>query len=166
MKNIVLIGMPGAGKSTLGVLLAKALGYSFVDTDIVIQQREKRLLQDIIDNDGIETFLEKEEAAILSVVTEGTVIATGGSAVYSEKAMSALKENSTVVYIDVDYHELKHRLTDISTRGIVLKDKISFYDVYLERTPIYEKYSDITVYCSGKSVEKCVNEIIQKLKKE
>ena len=164
--NVTLIGLPGAGKSTVGVLLAKSMLMDFVDIDLLIQRKYGMSLCEFIEKYGEEEFKKAENDVISSLNCENTVIATGGSAVYSEKAMSALKENGTVVYIDVDYHELKHRLTDISTRGIVLKDKISFYDVYLERTPIYEKYSDIAVYCSGKSVEKCVNEIIQKLKKE
>lgn len=164
MKNIVLTGMPGAGKSTLGVLLAKALGMDFVDTDIVIQQHEKRLLQDIIDKDGIEAFLKTEEDAVCSLRCENTVIATGGSVVYSEKAVNSLKKSGITVYIHVDYNEIKNRITDITTRGIVLKNGENLRQAYDERRPLYEKCGDFTVDCTGKTVEDSVSEIIASLK--
>lgn len=156
MDNIILIGMPGAGKSTLGVLLAKALGKLFVDTDIIIQQKTKRLLQDIIDNDGTEAFLSMEEEILLSVDEKNTVIATGGSAVYSEKAMEHFKENGTVVYLHVDFSEIEKRVTNITTRGIVLKNGRSLADAFDERKPLYDKYADIVVDCTGNSVEESV----------
>lgn len=162
-ENIILIGMSGAGKSTLGVLLAKALGKDFLDTDIIIQQKENRLLQEIIDNDGIEAFLETEERIVTELEARGCVIATGGSVVYSEKAMAALGRNGRVVYLDVSYEEIAKRLTDITTRGIVLKKGNSLKDAYDERIPLYHKYGEISVSCTGKTIEQCVGEIVEKL---
>ena len=157
-RNIILIGMPGSGKSTLGVLLAKALGRRFVDTDLLIQEREGRLLQDIIDNDGIEKFLQIEEQVLLSV--EHAVIATGGSVVYSQAGMEALKRNGDVVYLAATYAEVEKRVTNITTRGIVLKHGCSLQDAFAERVPLYEQYSDYTVDGTGKSIEECVEEIV------
>lgn len=155
--------MSGAGKSTLGVLLAKALGMNFIDTDIVIQQRENRLLQDIIDRDGIEEFLKIEEQTVSGLRLQNTVIATGGSVVYSDKAMAALKSNGTVVYLHVTFEEIEKRLSDIKTRGIVIKKGNSLYDVYRERLPLYEKYSDIKIDCTARQIEECVGYLVRKL---
>ena len=163
MDNIILIGMPGAGKSTLGVLLAKAMGKLFVDTDIIIQQKTKRLLQDIIDNDGTEAFMSLEEEILLSVNEENTVIATGGSAVYSEKAMENFRKNGTVVYLHVDFAEIEKRVTNITTRGIVLKNGKSLADAYEERKPLYDKYADVTIDCTGSTIENSVKMLIEKL---
>lgn len=163
-ENILLIGMPGAGKSTLGVLLAKALGMSFVDSDILIQQKENRLLQNIIDNDGIESFLKIEEDVLYELDVKNSIIATGGSAVYSEKAMEHLKSNSVTVYIKVDFENIEKRITNITTRGIVLKTGNTLRDAFDERRPLYEKYSDITVDCTGRSIESSIEEIVCKLK--
>jgi shikimate kinase len=162
-ENIILIGMAGAGKSTLGVLLAKALGKDFLDTDIVIQQRSGRLLQEVIDVEGIGPFLELEEDVLSHLQARGCVIATGGSAVYSEKAMEALGQNGLIVYLQVSYEEICRRLKDISTRGIVLKHGNSLRDAYDERIPLYNKFSDITVDCTGKGIEQSVAEIISRL---
>lgn len=162
-KNIVLIGMPGAGKSTLGVLLAKSLGMDFVDSDILIQQREKRLLQDIINNDGIEKFMEIEEDVLSSLDFFNTILATGGSAVYSEKAMMHLKENGIAVYLHVDFPEIEKRITNITTRGIVLKEGKGLSDAYLERKPLYDKYADIAVDCTGASIEDSIRKLTEKL---
>ena len=164
--NIVLIGMSGAGKSTLGVLLAKALGKSFTDTDIMIQQREGRLLQDIIDTDGVEYFLDAEEAAVCSVKLTDTVIATGGSVVYSDKVMEKLCADGVCVYLHVDFEELSVRLGNITSRGIVFKNAGTLREVYEERLPLYEKYAHVTVKCSGKGIEECVNEIVTVIQKE
>lgn len=163
-KNIILIGMPGAGKSSLGVLLAKALGMGFMDTDIVIQQREGRVLQDIIDRDGTDAFLACEERAICSVEAHGCVVATGGSAVYSDRAMEHLRRGGTTVYLRTPYEEISRRLRDISTRGVVLKNGATLRQTYDERAPLYEKYADITADCSGGSVERSLDEIIKKLR--
>lgn len=163
MDNIILIGMPGAGKSTLGVLLAKAMGKLFVDTDIIIQQKTKRLLQDIIDNDGTDAFLSLEEEILLSVNEENTVIATGGSAVYSEKAMEHFKKSGKIVYLHVDFDEIVKRVTNITTRGIVLKNGKTLSDAFDERKPLYDRFADITIDCTGNSVEESVKKIIESL---
>lgn len=163
MQNIVLIGMPSSGKSTVGVILAKTLGMGFIDTDLVIQQREGELLQTLIDNFGMERFLEIEEEAILSVKSENAVIATGGSAVFGVRAMNHLKNSGTVVYLELDYPELKRRLNNITTRGIAAKPGESLHSIYTEREPIYEKWAEITVNSVGKSVEETVSDIINKL---
>lgn len=158
--NIVLIGMPGAGKSTLGVLLAKALGMDFTDTDILIQQAEGRLLQDIIDRDGIQKFMALEEKTISALTLDNCIIATGGSAVYSQRAMRSLKQNGTIVYLHVPFAEIEKRIINITTRGILLQNGTSLKDVYEERVPLYLQCSDIAVDCSGNDIEQCVWEII------
>ena len=165
MDNIILIGMPGAGKSTLGVLLAKAMGKLFVDTDIIIQQKTKRLLQDIIDNDGTQEFLRLEEEILLTVCEKNTVIATGGSAVYSEKAMEHFKKNGKIVYLHVDFDEIVKRVTNITTRGIVLKNGKTLADAYEERKPLYDKYADIVIDCTGSTIENSVKMLTEKLSK-
>src|SRR5574344_307651 len=161
MRNIVLIGMSGAGKSTIGVLLAKALGKDFIDTDILIQQKEKRLLQSIIDSDGTGKFLQTEESVVCSLDARNSVIATGGSAVYSEKAMTHLKKNGFIIYLYVPYEELSKRLTSITTRGIVMKEGSTLKDVYDERLPLYRRYADRTIDCSGMSVEESVTAAVR-----
>jgi len=161
--NVILIGMSGAGKSTLGVLLAKALGMSFADTDILIQRREGMKLQEIIDLRGSEAFLRCEEELLCSLELSGTVIATGGSAVYSEKGMAHLKEKGTAVYLRVEKPEILRRLTDITTRGIVLKETGSIAQLYDEREPLYAGFADLTLDCTGRSVERCVEELLSLL---
>ena len=162
-ENIILTGMSGAGKSTLGVLLAKALGMDFVDTDILIQQREKRLLQEIIDADGIETFLKIEETIVSGLSAQRSVVATGGSVVYSEKAMAALKQSGRIIFLNVPFDELQKRLGNITTRGIVIRKGESLRGVYDERLPLYRKYAELTVDCSGPDIEACVAELTAKL---
>ncbi len=162
-ENIILIGMPGAGKSTIGVLLAKALGMDFIDADIVIQHRSGRLLQEIIDEDGIEAFMAVEEDALLSLDMKNAVIATGGSAVYYDKAMEYLKSTGRSVYIKLPYEEVAGRIKNITTRGIVLRVGNSLEDAYRERVPLYEKYADITIDCSGKDIESSLAELMSKL---
>lgn len=161
--NVILIGMSGAGKSTLGVLLAKALGMSFADTDILIQRREGMKLQEIIDLRGSEAFLRCEEELLCSLELSGTVIATGGSAVYSEKGMAHLKEKGTAVYLRVEKQEILRRLTDITTRGIVRKGTESIAQLYDEREPLYVGFADLTLDCTGRSVERCVEELVSRL---
>lgn len=165
MDNIILIGMPGAGKSTLGVLLAKAMGKLFVDTDIIIQQKTKRLLQDIIDNDGTDAFLKLEEEILLTVNETNTVIATGGSAVYSEKAMEHFAKNGKIVYLHVDFAEIEKRVTNITTRGIVLKNGRTLDDAFEERKPLYDKYADVVIDCTGSTIENSVKMLTEKLDK-
>lgn len=160
MSNIVLIGMPGAGKSTIGVLLAKAKGYKFCDTDILIQDRTGELLYETINRDGIDAFLSLEEEVLSNVDGDRIIFATGGSAVYGEKAMAHLKSIGTVVYIKLSYEEIVSRVNNITTRGIAMKHGKTLLDVYNERVPLYEKYADITVECDGTTVEECVSKMI------
>ena len=160
MKNIILIGMPAVGKSTIGVLLAKTMGFSFIDTDLIIQQETGRLLQDIIDTDGLDAFCAAEEHAICSVsVKENAVIATGGSAVYSRKAMGWLKKRGTVYYLSLPTDEITRRLNNIRTRGIAMRPDDSIEDVFTRRSALYEEFADMIVDCHGKSPEDTVSEI-------
>lgn len=163
-KNIILIGMAGAGKSTLGVLLAKALGMDFLDSDIVIQKTDGRKLQEILDQDGMDAFLQIEEDVLCAINVENTVIATGGSAVYSEAAMNHLKQNGAAVYLDVPFAELQKRLTNIKTRGIAIRPGKTLEDVFRERLVLYDRYADITVDCINMTVEENVEKIIEQLK--
>ncbi len=145
MKNIVLIGMPGCGKSTVGVVLAKMLGYQFLDADIVIQEREGRLLSDIIESEGLDGFNQIENKINASINCTDTVIATGGSVIYGEEAMQHYKKTSVVVYIQLPYEEIAHRLGDLTKRGVSIKKGQTLLDLYNERVPLYEKYADIVV---------------------
>ena len=150
-KNITLIGMPGSGKSTVGVLLAKTLGYRFLDADLLIQQREGALLQDILDQRGVEGFLDVEENVICSLDCTGTVIAPGGSAVCREQAALRLKELGLVVYLHVPLAELERRISNITTRGIAMAPGQTLADVYAIREPLYRKYADLTVDVTGQN---------------
>ncbi|NLM35143.1 MAG: shikimate kinase [Clostridiales bacterium] len=162
--NIVLIGMPGAGKSTLGVLLAKALGMAFVDTDIVIQQKEGMRLYEIIERYGLERFLFIEERHILELNITNSIIATGGSVVYGSEAMNHLKRYGLVVYLKLDYEEIERRLKDITTRGIAMDKETSLRELYNQRIQLYERYADLIIDCNNKSIEKLVEEIVNKAK--
>ncbi len=164
MKNIVLIGMPGAGKSTIGVLLAKSMLYSFVDTDLMIQNAYGKSLCDIIDENGTDEFLRIENDVICSGEFKRSVIATGGSAVYGKEAMKKLKENGTVVYLLLPLAEIERRLGDIHTRGVAMKNGTTVAELYDERKSLYEKYADITLDCSGLTAEQCVDKIIAMVK--
>ncbi len=159
MKNIILIGMPGAGKSTIGVLLAKSMLMDFSDTDLIIQKKYSAALCEIIRKHGISRFLEIENEVICKSEFHNCVIATGGSAVYGEEAMKKLKENGTVVYLKVEPGELEKRINNIHTRGIAMKEGTTIARLYAERAPLYEKYADITVNCAGLTPEQCVDEI-------
>ena len=150
--NITLIGMPGAGKSTLGVVLAKRLGYRFVDTDLLLQEGTGMLLSDLIERRGIEGFIEEENKLLAGLRCSHHVIATGGSAVYSEQGMENLKKLGRIVFIDIDMTELPKRLhTDLFTRGVVIRSGSTLQDLYDERRPLYQKYADITVNTVGLS---------------
>jgi shikimate kinase len=160
MKNIIIIGMPGAGKSTVGVILAKALGMKFTDTDIAIQEKTGRLLQEIIDKDGAGAFKKIEEETILSRHFQNAVIATGGSVVFSRKAMEYLKSCGVVVYLEISFEEMERRLRNITTRGIVLVAGQSLRDMYDQRIPLYETYADITIGCSDEDFETVVGKVM------
>ena len=159
--NIVLIGMPGSGKSTVGVLVAKSLGYGFVDTDLLIQSREGALLQDILDRRGLEAFLDAEEGTICSVECAGVVIAPGGSAVCRPGAIGHLRELGTVVYLRLSLSELAGRLDNISTRGIAMAPGQTLADVYAQREPLYRQYADVIVeVTSGAGLEETVAAVL------
>lgn len=164
-QNIILIGMPGVGKSTVGVILAKVLGYEFLDSDLLIQKEENRLLREIIAQEGQDGFLKIENRVNASIDTEKAVIATGGSVVYCREAMEHLKEIGTVVYLKLDYHILKKRLGSLKCRGVVLREGQTLKDLYDERTPLYERYADITVDEEKNSIEETLQKILEKLKK-
>ena len=164
MNNIVLIGMPGAGKSTVGVLLAKTLGYAFLDTDLVIQEREGRLLQDLVDELGVEAFLDREAAAICSVDCDRTVIATGGSVVCRDRAMEHLKDLGRIVYLQLPLEELERRLHNISTRGIAMAPGETLAHIYDYRAPLYRKYADLTVEVGRQTLEETVEQVLNALR--
>jgi shikimate kinase len=155
--NLVLIGMPGAGKSAIGVILAKMAGKSFIDTDLLIQQSENRLLQQIISEDGVDAFLAAEERTILNMTADDAVIATGGSAVYSRAAMERLRKGGIIVYLQLPLAEIERRITDMASRGIAIGKDQSLIELYYERTPLYEQYADIIVDCAACSPEAAVN---------
>lgn len=161
--NIVLIGMPGAGKSTVGVVLAKSLGYRFLDSDLVIQEETGKLLHEIISQEGLAGFLKVENDVNKSIRASRTVIATGGSVIYGAEAMEHLKEIGTVVYFRLTCEGIKERLGDLQKRGVALKDGQTLEELYAERCPLYEKYADITVCCEKKGIRRIVAEIAQEL---
>lgn len=163
MSNIILIGMPGAGKSTVGVVLAKKMGYSFVDSDLVIQERTHKLLHELIKEKGQLGFLEVENQINASLELENTILATGGSAIYGKEAMAHLKEIGTVVYLRLSYRTIARRLGNLHERGVALKNGQTLEDLYQERIPYYEKYADVTIHCERKSIRKIVEEIAEKL---
>ena len=162
MKNIVLIGMPGAGKSTIGVLLAKSKLFAFCDTDLLIQRKYGKSLCDIIKEEGVEKFLQIENDVICENEFENSVIATGGSVVFGEEAMKKLKENALTVYLKVDVEELEKRVNNIHTRGIAMKEGSTLKEVFQERSALYEKYADVTVECTKLTAEECVDKITEK----
>jgi shikimate kinase len=161
--NIVLIGMPGAGKSTVGVLLAKTLRKSFIDTDLLIQQRHGRFLQDIIDEEGIKKFLNKEENIVVKLDVKNHVIATGGSVIYSNSSVNHLKRDSFMIYLQLRFDEIDERIKNISSRGIIMDEKQTLMELYNERIPLYEKHADIIINCSNKHIEDIVTEIKTKV---
>ena len=161
--NIVLIGMPWCGKSTTGVLLAKALAMPFVDTDVTIQAAEGRKLQDIIDGDGIEAFRRIEERHLLNLHCHGHVIATGGSVVYSVPAMAHLKENGRCIYLHLPLTSVESRATNIDFRGLVREPGQSLADLYAQREPLYRRYADVILDCAGLDQEAVLHGLLHAL---
>lgn len=159
MNNIILIGMPGCGKSTIGVVLAKNLGFRFIDSDLLIQEREHRLLHEIITQDGLEAFNQIENQVNASIETTSSIIATGGSVIYGQEAMRHLKEIGTIIYLRLPENLLEERLGDLNQRGVSIKAGQTLHSLYKERIPLYEKYADITIDCAGKEIRDCVYEI-------
>lgn len=147
--NLILIGMPASGKSTVGVILAKVIGYDFIDTDILIQKREKKRLAQIIEDDGVEGFLEIENRVNASVEADHCIIATGGSAVYGKEAMRHFKKIGHIMYLKVDYETIAKRLGNIRQRGVALREGQTLRDLYEERSVLYEKYADTVIEEQG-----------------
>lgn len=158
-KNITLVGMPGVGKSTIGVVLAKILGYQFIDSDLLIQEAENKLLREIISEKGIEGFLEVENRVNASIEADHSIISTGGSAIYCKEAMKHLSEIGKIVYLKLDYENLKKRLGDIEFRGVVMPEGYDLKMLYDERTVLYEKYADIIIDTNGLGVEETIRRI-------
>lgn len=157
--NIVLLGMPGSGKSTVGVLLAKSLGKRFVDTDLLIQEQEGKLLSEIIKEKGTDNFIAVENCVNAAVEAENSVIAPGGSAVYGEEAMEHFKEIAEVVYLKLSYRSVARRLGDLTKRGVVFRPGQTLKELYKERCPLYEKYADYVVECDGKKIGETLAEV-------
>lgn len=162
--NVVLIGMPGCGKSTCGVIVAKMLLKNFFDTDLLIQNIEGISLQDIIDTKGIGYFEKAEEEAILNLDIKGTVIATGGSVVYSDKAMEHLKSLGTVVFLNLGFENMEKRISNFKTRGVVMRKGNTLLDMYNERLPLYKKWADITINCDRETAEDTAQAIYDAVK--
>lgn len=159
--NIILIGMPGSGKSTCGVIAAKVMLKNFFDTDLLLQGLEQSRLQDLIDEKGTDYFYTAEEKAICSLQLEATVIATGGSVIYSDKAMQHLRSLGKVIYLHLSYETMLQRINDFTTRGIVVKQGSTLRDMYNERRPLYQKYADAVIDCENNTVEETVRSITQ-----
>lgn len=165
MKNIVLIGMPGCGKSTVGVILAKVMGFNFIDSDLLIQEQEKRLLKDIIEKDGLNGLIAIEEQVNSDIRVDNSVIATGGSVIYGARAMEHLRAIGTVVYIRLNYETIADRLDNIKQRGVVFKEGQSLKSLYEERCPLYEKYAHVIVDAEGLGMEELMDKIVQEVTK-
>jgi shikimate kinase len=161
--NIILIGMPGAGKSTVGVILAKRTSRDFIDTDLLIQISQKRTLQDIVDKNGYTVLRNIEESVLLDLSVQNCVIATGGSAVYSGRAMAHLKSGGRAVFLETDLTVLKSRVHDFTTRGLAKRPNQSFADLYSERSALYADYADIVVKCADLTQDEVCSEIISRL---
>lgn len=161
MNNIILIGMPASGKSTVGVVVAKRLGYEFVDTDLLIQKQEKRLLKEIIAEEGNDGFLKIENQVNRDLEVDQAVISPGGSVVYCEEAMEHFKEIGTVVYLKAPFEEINRRISNAKNRGVVLKDGQTLKDLYEERVKLFEKYADLTVEEDGSILEETIDKVLE-----
>lgn len=166
MNNVVLIGMPGAGKSTVGVVLAKRLGYRFIDSDLVIQEKKGMLLHEIIKEKGIDGFLAVENEINASLNVNRSVIATGGSVIYGEEAMEHLKKTGMIVYLKLSYGAVERRLGDLDERGVTVRKGQTLKDLYEERIPYYEKYAEVVLDCENKMIRDIVAEIMEILHRE
>ena len=164
--NLVLIGMPGAGKSTVGVILAKQTSRDFVDTDVLIQTSHERTLQDIVDADGYDVLRKIEEDVLLGLSVQNCIIATGGSAVYSDRAMAHLKSNGLVIFLDVDLPTLESRVHDFHTRGLAKRPDQNLVDLFRERFILYTKYADITIKSAGLTQEEVCARIIDQARQK
>lgn len=162
--NLILIGMPASGKSTVGVILSKIIGYDFIDTDLLIQKSEHMRLSQIIEARGVEGFLEIENRVNASVEASRSVIATGGSAVYGQEAMQHLRQIGAVIYLQVDYEVIRKRLRNIRQRGVVLREGQTLRELYEERCALYEKYADLIVREGSGEIEDVVARIIRTLR--
>lgn len=162
--NIILIGMPGVGKSTIGVILAKILGFHFIDSDLLIQQQEHRLLKEIIEQEGIDGFIRIENTINASLNVEKSVIATGGSSIYGEEAMKHFQETGIIIYLQLDYTSLKKRLGNMKNRGVVVHEGQTLEDLYHERIPLYEKYADLIINENNMNTEATISAIVEALK--
>lgn len=158
-ENITLIGMPSSGKSTVGVLLAKRLGYSFLDVDIVIQEKTGKRLRELIEERGMDGFLAVEEDVNAKLKAKHSLIAPGGSVIYGARAMRHLQEISTIVYLKMSYEELERRIGDVKDRGVALKDGMTLRELYEERVPLYEQYADLTVDEEGMTAGEVVDHL-------
>ncbi len=164
MKNIILVGMPGSGKSTLGILLAKEIHYGYIDIDSVMVASTGKLLPTLIEQLGNDGFLEMEARINGSIQVQQCVISTGGSAIYRGDAIEKMKQNGIVVYLKIPYDEVVRRLGDLKRRGVVLKDGFSLKDLYEERSPLYEKHADVIVELDGASVEENTEKILHAIR--
>lgn len=165
MKNVVLIGMPGSGKSTVGVLLAKVLGFGFLDSDLLIQKREGRLLSQVIQQEGIDGFIRIEEEVNAGIEERETVIATGGSVIYGARAMEHLRAIGTIVYLSLPLEELRERLGNLKCRGVVLREGQTLEELYEQRVPLYERYADLKVDETGLDVEQTLERLVKALER-
>ena len=163
MQNIILIGMPAVGKSTVGVVIAKRMGYRFIDTDLLIQEEEGKLLREIIAEKGTQGFLEVEDRVNASVAVDHAVISPGGSVVYCENAMAHYKEIGTIVYLQVSFETINKRLKNAKKRGVVLREGQTLKDLYDERVKLFEKYADVTVCEDGLMLEETIEKVLDTL---
>lgn len=165
MKNIILIGMPAVGKSTVGVVVAKRLGYEFVDTDLLIQKQEKRLLKEIISQEGNDGFLAIENQVNRDLEIEQAVISPGGSVVYCQEAMQHFKEIGTIVYLKASYEDIQRRISNAKNRGVVLKEGQTLRELYDERVKLFEQYADYTISESGMTLEETIEKVLELFQK-